>query len=144
MGTFDDGRTVNIAEQHFWIINGGRRTEVDHAAVLDMSQAGSVELGETRFPSPDLDIGGRVTTHPSLQDRLRNQYHHFSSAHLSHYGGPLTDTERSWIRTNLAKHGVACDRGCTLEVEWQRLSFDRRTGKLLATETVDRHDYPLN
>jgi hypothetical protein len=144
MGTFDDGHAINIAEQHFWIVNGGRRTEVDHTDVLDMSQAGAVELGEVRFPGPDLDISGRLTEDPSLQDRLRNQYHHFSAAHLPDYGGPLSDTEKAWIRSNLANQDVACDPGCALEVEWHRLSFDRATGDLILEESVGQQNYPLH
>jgi hypothetical protein len=144
MGSFDDGHAINIAEQRFWIVDDGQRVAVDDAAVLGMSQAGAVEMGETRFPGPALEIGGHVAGNPSLQDRLRNQYHHFSSAHLRHYGGPLTDDEKAWIRRNLAEHDVSCHRGCALEVDWQWLSFDRATGKRLRDEVVARATYPLS
>jgi hypothetical protein len=142
MGTFDDGRTINIAEQQLWIINNNQQTPVDHASVFDMSQAGAVELGETRFPSPELDVHGELTAHPTLQDQLRNQYHHFSSNHLPHYGGPLTTAEKTWIKTNLAEHGVPCTN-CSLEVQWRRLTFDRNNGKLLQSETINKQNYPL-
>lgn len=143
MGNFDDGQTINIAEQQFWIVNDGRRIEVDHKAVLGKLRQGSVQLGELRFPAPYLDNGGHVIETPSLQDRLGNQYRQFGSQHLPDYGGPLSDTEKAWIRKNLANRNVACNLGCSLEVEWRRLSFDRATGDLLLVETVDRQDYPL-
>ncbi|MCT7656844.1 hypothetical protein [Mycobacterium deserti] len=144
MGTFDDGRAINVAEQRFWVVDNGRRSEVAPSSVLIPSRGGAVQLGSVRFPGPNLDSSGRVIANPSLPDRLSNFYHHFSSKHLRDYGGPLSDAEKAWIRMNLAAHHVPCDRNCSLDVEWRRLSFDRTTGERLLEETVDRRSYTLH
>ncbi len=145
MGSYDDGQSINFAEQHFWVVNDGRRIEVHPTDVMDISRAGAIQLETVRFPGPLLDSHGHVMDEKDagLQDRLRNQYHHFSSQHLPHYGGPLSGDEKAWIRASLAKQHVACDPGCSLEVEWRRLSFDRTTGDKLLEETTDRQNYPL-
>lgn len=143
MGVFDNGTTVTIAEQHFWVVDEDHRTEVAPADVLIPSRGGAVQLGSVRFPSPASDSSGQVIDDPTLTARLSNYYHRFSSAHLLDYGGPLSEAEQTWVRDNLARHAIPCADTCALEVEWRSVSFDRTTGRRLSESTVDRHIHAL-